>query len=79
MAHKPPLPTCRFSAPTDGFVETGEANGSFGALEWNSGCWSSPVNQISKLHAQNLTLKLQTHSIFQRQLWRIQIAKASVS
>jgi hypothetical protein len=40
---------------------------------------SSPVNQISKLPARNLTLKLQTRLICLRQLWGSQFAKSSVS
>jgi hypothetical protein len=69
----------RFFVMTDCFVEIDGPNGSFGAPIPNSGCWSSPVKQIAKLHARNLTLKFQTHSIFLRRLWGTQFAKATVA
>jgi hypothetical protein len=64
---------------TGRFVEKDGANGRYEATNNNVGTWSSPVNQIFKLPARNLTLKLQMHSIFLRQLCGTQIAKASVS
>jgi hypothetical protein len=39
------------------------ANVSNGAPVSTGSSWSSPVNEIAKLHARKLTLKLQTHLI----------------
>jgi hypothetical protein len=49
------VPTICFFAPTDRFGEMDRAKGSFGALEPNSGCWSSRASKNFDVLARNLT------------------------
>jgi hypothetical protein len=41
----------------DRFGEKASTKVGFGVLDSNIGFWTSPVNEIAKLHARNLTLK----------------------
>jgi hypothetical protein len=49
--------------PTDRFVETSGANGSFGALNPNSGSWSSSASGDIEVLSRNLTFKVSSNQV----------------
>jgi hypothetical protein len=53
---------------TDRFVETGWPNGFFGALEPNSGCWSSISSGNLEEPVPNLTFKVPTNQVAEKLL-----------